>query len=205
MTITTDGIEKWNLETLDLVFEIATERSARKAGFGGALGNVGQGLKDWRGQGGDAFRQELGKHRVDNDDQRSEANAIANAFNCARAEVAACKSEWGAIKSIASSHDWAIGPDGKLSGQVTARKRNDFYSLQRRLAKLMADADKTDRDLATAIRFVVGDTNGDGDGREVPGQPKQGDGKTTPADRCCRRACRVTRPGTPRRAACRGC
>jgi len=78
MTITTDGIEKWNLETLDLVFEIATERSARKADFGGALADTGAGLKDWQGQGGDAFRRELGRHRVDIDDQQAEATAIAN-------------------------------------------------------------------------------------------------------------------------------
>ncbi|WP_131808941.1 hypothetical protein [Mycolicibacter sinensis] len=62
MTITTDGIEKWNLETLDTVFEIATERAARKADFGAALGSAGSGLKDWEGRGGDAFRRELGKH-----------------------------------------------------------------------------------------------------------------------------------------------
>lgn len=126
MTITTDGIEKWNLETLDTVFEIATERAARKADFGAALGDAGSGLKDWEGHGGDAFRRELGKHRADIADHQSEATAIANAFCTAQAEVAACKTEWASIKSAAASNDWAISPDGRLSGHVTEKKRNDF-------------------------------------------------------------------------------
>lgn len=91
MTITTDGIDKWNLETLDTVFEVATERAARKADFGGALGDAGNGLKGWEGRGGDAFRLELGKHRADINDHQAEASAIANAFATARAEVAACR------------------------------------------------------------------------------------------------------------------
>lgn len=171
MTITTDGIEKWNLETLDLVFEIATERSARKADFGGALGDAGNGLKDWQGHGGDAFRRELGKHRADISSQQSEATAIANAFYAARAEVAACKTEWASIKSVAASNNWSISPDGTLSGQVSSQKRNDFDTLQRRLTKLIADAGRTDQDLATAIRAVVGDTKVDAGGRAIFGPP----------------------------------
>jgi len=177
MTITTDGIEKWNLGTLDLVFEIATERSARKADFGGALGDAGNGLKDWQGHGGDAFRRELGKHRADITDHQSEATAIANAFYAARAEVAACKTEWSSIKAIAASNDWAISPDGSLSGQVSSQKRNEFDTLQRRLAKLMADAGRADQVLATAIRAVVGDTKVDGGGRAIFG-PQMPDGRT---------------------------
>ncbi|MEB3032540.1 TNT domain-containing protein [[Mycobacterium] nativiensis] len=182
MTITTDGIEKWNLETLDTVFEIATERSARKAAFGGALGDAGTGLKDWEGRGGDAFRRELGKHRADIDDHQTQAAAIANAFYAARAEVAACKTEWSSIKSIAASNDWTISPDGRLSGQVTATKRNDFDTLQRRLTKLMADAGRTDQDLATAIRAVVGDTKVDAGGRAIFGPPMPGNGDKAPAE-----------------------
>ena len=185
MTITTDGIEKWNLGTLDTVFEIATERSARKADFGATLDAAGNGLKDWEGKGGDAFRQELGKHRVDITDQQVEATAIANAFSYARAEVAACKTEWGAIKSAAASNNWSISPTGQLSGQVTERNRDAFDALQRRLTKLMSEADQTDRDLATAIRAVVGDTKLTPDGRPIYGPPMPKDetkGKETPAD-----------------------
>lgn len=181
MTITTDGIEKWNLETLDTVFEIATERSARKADFGGALSDAGSGLKDWEGHGGDAFRRELGKHRADINDHQSEATAIANAFYSARAEVAACKREWASIKSVAASNDWAISPDGRLSGQVSSRKRNDFEALQRRLTTLMTDAGRTDQKLATAIRAVVGETKVDAGGRAIFGPPMPNDGTKTPA------------------------
>lgn len=181
MTITTDGIEKWNLETLDTVFEIATERSARKADFGGALGDAGTGLKDWEGHGGDAFRRELGKHRADINDHQSEATAIANAFYSARAEVAACKREWASIKSVAASNDWTISPDGRLSGQVSSRKRNDFEALQRRLTTLMTDAGRTDQKLATAIRAVVGETKVDAGGRAIFGPPMPNDGTKTPA------------------------
>lgn len=179
MTITTDGIEKWNLETLDTVFEIATERSARKADFGAALGGAGSGLKDWEGHGGDAFRQELGKHRADIADHQGEATSIANAFYTARAEVAACKTEWSYIKSAAASNDWAISPDGRLSGKVTSQNRHDFDALQRRLTKLMADASRTDQDLATAIRAVVGDTKVTADGRAIFGPPMPDNGTTT--------------------------
>ncbi|OBH18446.1 MULTISPECIES: hypothetical protein [Mycolicibacter] len=179
MTITTDGIEKWNLETLDTVFEIATERSARKADFGAALGDAGSGLKDWEGHGGDAFRQELGKHRADIADHQGEATSIANAFYTARAEVAACKTEWSSIKSAAASNDWAISPDGRLSGKVTSQNRHDFDALQRRLTKLMADASRTDQDLATAIRAVVGDTKVTVDGRAIFGPPMPDNGTTT--------------------------
>lgn len=185
MTITTDGIEKWNLATLDTVFEIATERSARKADFGATLDAAGDGLKDWEGKGGDAFRQELGKHRVDITDQQVEATAIANAFSYARAEVAACKTEWSTIKSAAASNNWSISPTGQLSGQVTERNRSDFDTLQRRLTKLMTEANQTDRDLATAIRAVVGDTKLTPDGRPIYGPPMPKDetkGKETPAD-----------------------
>ncbi len=171
MTITTDGIEKWNLETLDTAFEIATERSARKADFGGALGDAGKGLKDWEGHGGDAFRRELGKHRADITEHQAEATAIANAFHAARAEVAACEAEWSSIKSTAASNNWSISSDGRLSGQVADKKRNDFDALQRRLTKLMADASRTDQDLATAIRAVVGDTKVNADGRAIFGPP----------------------------------
>ncbi|MGV0747503.1 hypothetical protein [Mycolicibacter minnesotensis] len=171
MTITTDGIEKWNLETLDTAFEIATERSARKADFGGALGDAGKGLKDWEGRGGDAFRRELGKHRADITEHQAEATAIANAFHAARAEVAACKAEWSSIKSTAASNNWSISSDGRLSGQAADKKRNDFDALQRRLTKLMADASRTDQDLATAIRAVVGDTKVNADGRAIFGPP----------------------------------
>ncbi|MDD7811649.1 glycohydrolase toxin TNT-related protein [Mycobacterium sp. CSUR Q5927] len=183
MTITTDGIEKWNLETLDTVFEIATERSARKADFGGALGDADNGLKDWEGHGGDAFRRELGRHRADINDHQSEATAIANAFYAARAEVAACKVEWSSIKSAAASNDWGISPDGRLSGHVTAIKRNDFDALQRRLTKLMSDAGRTDQDLATAIRAVVGDTKVTADGRAIFGPPLPADAAKAPAGR----------------------
>lgn len=182
MTITTDGIEKWNLETLDTAFEVATERAARKADFGGALGDAGDGLKGWEGRGGDAFRLELGKHRADIDDHQAEASAIANAFYAARAEVAACKKEWSSIKSIAASNDWAISPDGRLSGQVSDQKRNDFDSLQQRLTALMADASRTDGDLATAIRAVVGDTKVDARGRAVFGPPMPVDVPKAPVD-----------------------
>ncbi|ULP48034.1 C40 family peptidase [Mycolicibacter virginiensis] len=185
MTITTDGIDKWNLATLDTVFEIATERSARKADFGATLDAAGNGLKDWEGKGGDAFRQELGKHRVDITDQQVEATAIANAFSYARSEVEACKTEWGAIKSAAASNNWSISPTGQLSGQVTERNRADFDTLQRRLTKLMTEANQTDRDLATAIRAVVGDTKLTPDGRPIYGPPMPKDetkGKETPAD-----------------------
>lgn len=185
MTVTTDGIEKWNLATLDTVFEIATERSARKADFGATLDAAGSGLKDWEGKGGAAFRQELGKHRVDITDQQVEATAIANAFAYARAEVAACKSEWAAIKSTAASNSWSISPIGQLSGQVTERNRTAFDTLQRRLTKLMSEASQTDRDLATAIRAVVGDTKLTPDGRPIYGPPMPRDGtkgKETPAD-----------------------
>ncbi|WP_052956905.1 hypothetical protein [Mycolicibacter heraklionensis] len=171
MTITTDGIEKWNLETLDTAFEIATERSMRKADFGGALGDAGNGLKDWEGHGGDAFRRELGKHRADITDHQTEATAIANAFHAARGEVAACKAEWASIKSTAASNNWSISSDGWLSGQVADKKRNDFDALQSRLTKLMADASRTDQDLATAIRAVVGDTKVNADGRAIFGPP----------------------------------
>lgn len=181
MTITTDGIEKWNLETLDTVFEIATERAARKADFGAALGDAGSGLKDWEGRGGDAFRRELGKHRADIADHQSEATAIANAFCTARAEVSACKTEWTSIKSAAASNDWAITPDGRLSGHVTEKKRNDFDALQRRLTKLMADASRADQDLATAIRAVVGDTKVNADGRAIFGPPMPDDATKGPA------------------------
>lgn len=171
MTITTDGIERWNLTTLDTVFEIATERSARKADFGATLDAAGNGLKDWEGKGGDAFRQELGKHRVDITDQQVEATAIANAFTYARSEVAACKNEWGTLKSIAAGNHWSISSTGQLSGQITDRSRADFDTLQRRLTKLMSEADRTDRDLATAIRAVVGDTKLTPAGRELPQSP----------------------------------
>ncbi|MEB3069857.1 TNT domain-containing protein [[Mycobacterium] vasticus] len=182
MTITTDGIDKWNLETLDTVFEVATERAARKADFGGALGDAGNGLKGWEGRGGDAFRLELGKHRADINDHQAEASAIATAFYTARAEVAACKKEWSSIKSIAVSNDWAISPDGRLSGQVSADKRNDFDALQQRLTALMAEASRTDGDLATAIRAVVGDTKVDARGRAVFGPPMPADAPKAPAD-----------------------
>ncbi|WP_409428227.1 hypothetical protein [Mycobacterium sp. SMC-11] len=171
MTITTDGIEKWNLETLDTAFEIATERSARKADFGGALGDAGKGLKDWEGHGGDAFRRELGKHRADITEHQTEATAIASAFHAARAEVSACKAEWSSIKSTAASNNWSISSDGRLSEQVTDKKRSVFDALQRRLTKLMADASRTDQDLATAIRAVVGDTKVNADGRAIFGPP----------------------------------
>lgn len=183
MTITTDGIEKWNLETLDTVFEIATERAARKADFGAALGSAGSGLKDWEGRGGDAFRRELGKHRADIADHQSEAAAIANAFCTARAEVSACKTEWTSIKSAAASNDWAISPDGRLSGNVTEKKRNDFDTLQRRLTKLMADASRADQDLATAIRAVVGDIKVNADGRAMFGPPMPDDATKAPAEK----------------------
>ena len=182
MTITTDGIDKWNLETLDTVFEVATERAARKADFGGALGDAGNGLKGWEGRGGDAFRLELGKHRADINDHQAEASAIANAFATARAEVAACKKEWSSIKSVAASNDWSISPDGRLSGQVSAQKRNDFDALQQRLTALMAEASRTDGDLATAIRAVVGDTKVDARGRAVFGPPMPVDVPKAPAD-----------------------
>lgn len=182
MTITTDGIDKWNLDTMDTVFEIATERAARKADFGGALGDAGEGLKGWEGRGGDAFRLELGKHRADIDDHQAEASAIANAFYTARAEVEACKKEWSSIKSIAASNDWAISPDRRLSGQVSSQKRHDFDALQQRLTALMAEAARTDGDLATAIRAVVGDTKVDARGRAVLGPPMPVDVPKAPAD-----------------------
>ena len=98
---------------------------------------------------------------------RTEATAIANAFTYARSEVDACKTEWSAIKSTAASNNWSISPTGQLSGQLTERNRADFDTLQRRLTKLMTEADRTDRDLATAVRAVVGDTKLTPDGRPI--------------------------------------
>jgi hypothetical protein len=123
----------------------------------------------------------LGKHRADINDHQSEATAIANAFYAARAEVAACKTEWGFIKSVAATNDWTISTDGSLSGQVTDRRRNDFDALQGRLTKLMADAGRTDQDLATAVRAVVGDVKVDAGGRAIFGPPMPDAGTKAPA------------------------
>ncbi|WP_067971241.1 C40 family peptidase [Mycolicibacter icosiumassiliensis] len=168
MAITTDGIEKWDLQILDTVFEIATERAARKADFGAALGDSGDQLRDWQGKSGDAFRLDLGRHRADIDDDQADATAIATAFYNARNEVAACKTEWSSIKSMAASNNWSISPTGQLSGQVSSERRSTFDTLQRRLTTLMAEADRTDRDLATAIRAVVGDTKVNAQGHQLP-------------------------------------
>ena len=157
-------IERWDLQAIGGVLDVAQDRQMTMARLGDNLDDANARLGDWQGLAGDAFRDELGKIRTDVDAQHHQSLAVARAVGMAELRIARCKSDLGSIKQTAAANGWTVTRDARIDIGATGKGRardlafiSAWQSLQEELDKLMVRANRADAELADAIRAVVGD------------------------------------------------
>ena len=179
-------IERWDLEAIGGVLDVARDRQMTMARLGDNLDDANARLGAWQGLAGDAFRDELGKIRTDVDAQHHQSLAVARAVGMAELRIARCISDLASIKQTAAANGWTITADARVDIGTTGRGRardlafiSAWQSLKEELDKLMVRANRADAELADAIRAVVGDAPL---GPDVGSQPDRSAPDATPSD-----------------------
>lgn len=176
-SLTPSDVKRWDLGATQQVFETASGRANTLHRLGDNLQQVHNGLSDWHGDAGDAFRTDLGKARRDIEADGQESRQVAAAVSRAEADVSVCKRELADIERAADAHGWAITPDWRIDVGDTwiGRDPIEFAAqqqlLQDQLIVLKVHADSADHELATAIRGAVGEVSLDAAGPPHPAPP----------------------------------
>ena len=181
--LTPSDVKRWDPDAIHQVFQTASNRAQTLQRLGDNLQQVHNGLSDWQGEAGDAFRADLGKTRRDIEADGQESRQVATAVSAAEADVRACKSELDAVQHAAEADKWTITPDWRidpgntLSGPNSGALAVELPLLQGQLDAVKAHAHTADHELATAVRSVVGDAPAGagalaaGGGQQPQGQP----------------------------------
>ena len=176
--LTTDDVGRWDLSAIQQVFDVATERGKNLYRLGDNLQQVGDNLSDWHGDGGDAFRQELGKARKDITADGHETAQVAAAVSRAEKDISACKTSLNDIEDTTRANNWKVTRDWKIDiGSTGAGRERDLQfinawrTLQGDLDQLKVRAQTADHELATALRAAVGDAKLDAAGSPMTGSP----------------------------------
>ena len=133
--------------------------------LGDNLQQVHNGLSDWQGEAGDAFRADLGHTRRDIEADGQESRQVATAVSVAEADVRACRSELDNIQHAVDANHWAITPDWRIDPGNTLKGPNsgllvvELQTLQSALDALKMHAFSADHELATAVRSAVGEAS----------------------------------------------
>jgi len=157
--LTPGQVRQWDASAIQQVFQVVKNRDGTYKDFGDTLGSVQHQLSDWGGEAGDAFHQEMRKHRSLIDSQGRIAPGIAAAVEQAETDVNACKSELSAISDVAAKYNWQIPDQTWMVDYVHNPNDPDsvLHPLEERLAALKVKATNADHELAQAMRAAVGD------------------------------------------------
>lgn len=170
--LTPNDVKRWDLGAIQQVFETANGRAATLQLLGENLQQVHNVLSGWQGEAGEAFRADLGKARRDIEADGQESRQVAAAVARAEGDVRACKRELDDIERAADAKGWKITSDWRIDvgdswiGRDTLEFATQQQLLQDRLIALNVYAHSADHELATAVRFAVGEVPLD-----VVGQP----------------------------------
>lgn len=187
--LTPSDVRRWDSAAILKVFQVANARAGTLQFLGQDLGQVDAQLAQWQGEGGDAFRADLGKARKDIEADGHQSRQVGAAVSTLWEDVEICTSMMKEIDETAQANGWTITDDWKVDiGDTALLMGSEEAELQRQILQSQLDtlntkAHATDHELATALNAAVGETQLDYNGREIPQAPPQpGDGKTTPAD-----------------------
>src|ERR1700722_15154479 len=89
--LTTDDVRQWDPAAIQQVFTVATDRRTTMYRLGDNLRQVHDNLADWHGEGGEAFRQELGRAGEDVELDGLESGRVAAAVSQAKTDISICK------------------------------------------------------------------------------------------------------------------
>lgn len=179
--LTPNDVKRWDLGAIQKVFETANGRANTLQALGENLQQVHNVLSGWQGEAGEAFRADLGKARRDIEADGQESRQVAAAVARAEGDVRACKRELEDIERAAEANGWTITPDWRIDVGDTwiGRDPIEFAAqqqlLQDQLIALNVHAHSADHELATAVRFAVGEVPLDTGGHAPSGgAPPQG-------------------------------
>ncbi len=183
--LTPSDVRRWDSGAILKVFQVANARASTLQQLGEGLGQVDAQLQQWQGEGGDAFRSDLGKVRTDIEADGHQSRQVGAAVSTLWEDVEICKSMMSEIDETAQAYGWTITDDWKVDiGNTALLMGHEEAELQRQIVQSELDtlntkAHTTDHELATALNAAVGQTQLDYNGREIPQAPP---GNTTPAD-----------------------
>lgn len=112
--LTPSDVKRWDADAIHQVFQTASSRAQTLQRLGDSLQQVHNGLSDWQGEAGDAFRADLGHTRRDIEADGQESRQVATAVSAAEADVRACKSELDNIQRMVDANHWAITPNWRI-------------------------------------------------------------------------------------------
>jgi uncharacterized protein YukE len=175
--LTPSDVKRWDVNAIHAVFQTASGRVATLQRLGESLDQVHNGLAEWQGEAGEAFRADLGKARRDIEADGAESRQVATAVSRAEADVRACKAELDDIQHAADGYGWTITPDWRINVGDTGIGRDPISSaaeqqaLQSELNACKVHAHSADHELAAAIRGAVGEVQLDSAGSPPGGAP----------------------------------
>ncbi len=175
--LTPSDVRRWDSAAILKVFQVANARAGTLQHLGEGLGQVDAQLQGWQGEGGDAFRADLGKVRTDIEADGHQSRQVGAAVSTLWEDVEICKSMMSEIDETAQANGWTmtdgwkvdIGNTWLLMGSEEAELQRQI--LQSQLDTLNAKAHATDHELAVALNAAVGQTQLDYNGREIPQAP----------------------------------
>ncbi|MFZ0904899.1 MAG: hypothetical protein WAN71_13735, partial [Mycobacterium sp.] len=177
--LTPNDVRHWDPAAILKVFQVADARAGTLQRLGQDLGQVDAQLQQWQGEGGDAFRADLGKARKDIEADGRQSRQVGAAVSTLWEDVQICTSMMSEIDHDAQANGWTITDDWKVDiGDTWLLMGSEEAELQRQILQSHLDtlntkAHATDHELATALNAAVGETQLDYNGREIPQAPPQ--------------------------------
>ncbi len=184
MTLTLADIDIWDDAAIDEVFAAATARAEGAEATGDAVGDL-LSVVPWEGLAAEAARDSANRIKVTLGDHGDRCRRVAAAARRAAAEVADLKYRLSRIRADADeafvridNQTGALAPQTAVLAVDQLRRREAVMpELADRIARLLADADTTDHDLASAIGTAIGDPAG------APRTPPSPPAREKPPDR----------------------
>lgn len=175
--LTVSTILNWDPAAIYDVFRIAKDRENTFANFGANLQRTQNTVADWSGEAGEAFHDAMGRRRADIDADGHESAQVAKAVARAEHDVENVRNRMKTVVNYLQQRHIDVADDGTLKIQPGWENNPDVKKTLAQqtktgngltVAEIMADADRVDEQLASAIRAAVGDEQLDQDGRPLP-------------------------------------
>jgi hypothetical protein len=185
MTLTLADIDVWDHEAIDEVFAAATARAEGAESTGDTVAEL-LSFVGWDGLAADAARDSAHRIKLALGDHGDRCRQVADAAKRAAAEVAGLKCRLSQIRADAAeafigidNRTGALAPRTAVLAVDQLRRREAVMpELAGRIARLLADADSADRDLARAIGTAI--DYADGDPGVAPPSPPPSPPPSTP-------------------------
>ena len=177
--LTPDDVRHWDLDVVHQMFETAAKIHGAHHELGEALQNGHQRIQGWKGESGDACREELDKARRDVNESGREAERTYRAVRFAEMDISGAKVALDDVDNEAASFGWTVTENWTLDTSPTggigldrATYLAEVTRLQNEIAQAKSLAERADHELAVAVRAAVGDAELTPDGREAHGPPQ---------------------------------